>query len=188
MKLKHILILSLSLMISVLSCKKDNDNADDGTGGGDGGGASAKYIGDWECSGISASGDIMLGGVSVGSFTATGFDLSDFILNVKETPSSLLTEGNYSLMVDLNTLALPISDIAIEDQTLFPVGLYSVNDAETTMTVELTGGTVQDLTILENTETKLVLSLSQDIDFQTPAPISYDVTLDADLIFSFQAQ
>lgn len=181
---KTILFALATSSLLLTSCNKDDDSSSTNNGGGDPVEETSNLLHKWECTGISVEGTGNITGAPVGSFTGVGYDLSDFGVNFIESGSTLTKEGDYSLDVDLNSSSVPITQYNLEDQVIFPTGVYTIN-SDGTITVTSAGVADVNMTVLNNTDTELSLKVGLDLEYQIPS-LSSTVSLPTQATFTFK--
>ncbi|MCT4664907.1 MAG: hypothetical protein N4A45_06700 [Flavobacteriales bacterium] len=143
----------------------------------------SKLFNNWQCTAINVEGSANITGAPIGTFTATGFDLSDFEVNFIEASKAVTKSGNYSLNVKLNTSAVPINETTLTDQVIFPTGTFVENN-DGTITIK-TGTEDVVATILENTDTKLQLKALLKLEYEI-TQLSSTVSLPSNATFTFK--
>lgn len=146
----------------------------------------SKLLKTWQCTSISIEGTGNITGAPVGSFQGTGFDFSDFEITFKESASSLVKNGDYSLNVDITTTTIPINEFDIEDRTEFPIGTFTENGDNTITVASATADDV-NMTVLDNTDTDLTLLVNLEYEY-TPVVFNSVISCPSQVTFQFKAK
>jgi hypothetical protein len=138
----------------------------------------------WTCTSVAMEGTGNITGAPMGSFTATGFDHTDFGIEFLESSKSVIKDGNYSLDLKLNTTKIPVTNFKLDDQVIFPTGNI-VENADGTVTVKSTPEDVK-MSVLKNTDTELILKMSLNLSYDIPG-LSSTLSLPSQATFSFKS-
>ena len=141
-------LFAFALFASLASCSKDEDPATD-----------AGIMGEWTVTDISYEGtsSSAVGGVTqTFDFTGTGFDM-DLKISFEDNPKEYAAEGDYSINLVVDVAGTPM------EMPWSNVGFIGNGDWEktgNTLTVTASTGEVQTVTIIELTDSKMVIAWS----------------------------
>ncbi|MGB0868164.1 MAG: hypothetical protein ACPGSD_01090 [Flavobacteriales bacterium] len=181
---KTILLALLSSAFMITSCNNDDESSSTITDP-DPIEENTKLFNNWECTSITVKGEALNTGIKVGTFTGTGYDLSDFEVEFVETGKTVSKQGDYSLDIDVVSDFITQTDFDLPDQDVFPEGTFTDNKDGTITIKPVTGN---DILCDVVTSTDVELKLKADLSLTYAVPSVGNVNLPTEATFTFKAK